>query len=97
MDSLLEGSVPESAPVSTVLDGTRDFFTPRTSEDEDQLLLEANIWVVKQGLPEGEFEYQLVDEDTGEFLAILDLAWPNGLQEGYSQPVALLIDEDQED
>ena len=96
MDSLLEGSVPESAPVSTVLDGTRDFFTPRTSEDEDQLLLEANIWVVKQGLPEGEFEYQLVDEDTGEFLAILDLAWPNGLQEGYSQPVALLIDEDQE-
>ena len=26
-------------------------------------------------------------------MAILDLAWPNGLQEGYSQPVALLIDE----
>jgi hypothetical protein len=29
-------------------------------------------------------------------LAYLDLAWPNGLQEGYSQPVALLIDEGKE-
>ena len=96
LDSLLEGWVPESEPVSTVLDGTMDFFNTRTSEDEDQLLQDANTWVIEQGLPEGEFEYQLVDEDTGEFLAIFDLAWPNGLQEGYSQPVALLIDEDQE-
>ena len=29
-------------------------------------------------------------------IAILDLAWPDGLQEGYSQPVALLIDENRE-
>ncbi|MFQ6114551.1 MAG: hypothetical protein ACE5NG_10785, partial [bacterium] len=28
--------------------------------------------------------------------AVLDLAWPNGLQEGFSQPEALLIDEDKE-
>ena len=27
---------------------------------------------------------------------MLDLAWPDGLQEGLSQPVALLIDEGQE-
>ena len=30
---------------------------------------------------------------TGSPLAILDLAWPNGLQEGYSAPVALLLEE----
>jgi hypothetical protein len=96
LDSLLEGSVPESAPESMGVDGTRDVFNPLSSEDDDRLLLEANIWVAEQGLPEGEFEFQLVDEETGEFLAILDLAWPNGLQEGYSQPVALLIDEDPE-
>lgn len=37
--------------------------------------------------------YELVDSESGEAVAILDLAWPNGLQEGFSQPVALLIDE----
>jgi len=29
-------------------------------------------------------------------LTVLDLAWPEGLQEGYSQPVALLLEEDRE-
>ena len=37
--------------------------------------------------------YELADTESGEAVAILDLAWPNGLQEGLSQPVALLIDE----
>jgi len=40
--------------------------------------------------------YELADPDTGEPLAILDLAWPEGLQQGYSGPVALLIDEGRE-
>ncbi len=47
-------------------------------------------------MPEGEFTYEIADQVTSEPLAILDLAWPNGLQEGYSQPVALLIDEERE-
>ena len=38
----------------------------------------------------------MANETTGEPLAVLDLAWPFGLQEGFSQPVALLIDEDPE-
>ena len=66
------------------------------SSDEEQVLLDMNIWIVEQGLPEGEFSYELVDEGTGELKAILDLAWPQGIQEGYSQPVVLLIDEDLE-
>ena len=41
-------------------------------------------------------EHELSDPETGEPLAILDLAWPNGLQEGYSEPVALLLGEGQE-
>ena len=44
-------------------------------------------------MPEGEYEYELVLPETGETLAILDLAWPDGLQQGLSQSVALLIDE----
>lgn len=96
LESLLEGSVPESEPVGSVLERTEELFATVSSDVEEQLLLEANIWVIEQGLPEGEFEYQIVDEDSGDLLAILDLAWPDGLQEGYSQPVALLIGEDAE-
>lgn len=56
--------------------------------------MQCNDWIRQQGLPPGEFLYELADPQTGAVLATLDLAWPNGLQEGYSQPVALLIDED---
>jgi len=63
------------------------------SEEEERLIKECNDWVIGQGLSEGEYMYELVDEETGEQLAIVDLAWPNGLQEGLSKPVALLIDE----
>ena len=38
--------------------------------------------------------YEVFEEATGELTAVLDLAWPDGLQAGYSQPVAVLIDED---
>jgi hypothetical protein len=64
-------------------------------DDEMQVLVEVNDWVVAQGLPDGELEYELVDEETGQPLAVLDLAWPNGLQEGLSRPVVLLIGEAQ--
>src|SRR5262245_37098043 len=36
---------------------------------------------------------ELDDPDTGGPLAVIDLAWPNGLQEGLSEPVALLLSE----
>ena len=38
----------------------------------------------------------MVVSETGQQLAVIDLAWPTGLQEGLSQPVALLIDEGHE-
>ena len=66
------------------------------SAEEERLIQECNAWVLAQGLPEGEYLYELADALTGEPLAVLDLAWPNGIQEGYSQPVALLIDEGRE-
>jgi len=62
------------------------------SDEEEQLLIQCNDWITQQELPEGELGYELVDEN-GQTIAILDLAWPDGLQEGLSQPVALLIDE----
>lgn len=47
---------------------------------------------MQQELPEGELIHELADPDTGEPLALIDLAWPNGLQESTCQSVALLLD-----
>ena len=66
------------------------------SDEEERTIQQCNDWVIQKGLPDGEYMYELADPDSGEPLAILDLAWPNGLQEGYSQPIALLIDESRE-
>lgn len=64
-----------------------------TGEAEEEALKRLNDWVEAQGLPRGILAYELADADTGRQLALLDLAWPNGLQEGLSQPVAVLLDE----
>jgi len=39
------------------------------------------------------FGSELTDLESGEPLAVLDLAWPEGLQAEQSEPVALLLDE----
>lgn len=63
-------------------------------EDEEEQLLATNIWISEAGLPEGEMLYELVDEESGQLLALLDLAWPEGIQVGLSDPVALLLNEE---
>ena len=97
LESLVSGSVPEQKikkdilkEETTVIPGSIE------SKEEEQLIKECNDWVISQGLPEGELRYELVDYKTGMPLANLDLAWPKGLQEGLSEPVALLIDEGRE-
>ena len=63
------------------------------TEEEEREIRECNEWAVSQGLPDGKYTYELCDPDSGEPLAIIDLAWPEGLQPGYSQPVVLLLNE----
>ena len=41
----------------------------------------------------GRIDRSHVDESSGEGLAVFDLAWPEGLQPGFSQPVAILLNE----
>ncbi len=62
-------------------------------EEEEQQLEELNDWVEQQGLPRGELAFDFSDADTGEQRAVFDLAWPSGLQEKLSQPVAVLLNE----
>lgn len=67
-----------------------------SSEEEEAELNAINAWVVDQGLPEGVIAFDHADEETGEQIAIFDLAWPNGLQEELSQRVAVLLNEGEE-
>jgi hypothetical protein len=55
---------------------------------------ELNDWVESQGLPRGTVSYDFADQQSGEQRAVFDLAWPSGLQEEVSQPVAVLLNED---
>ena len=49
---------------------------------------------MREGLPEGELLYEVVDPETGALLALLDLVWPEGIQTRYSEPVAQLLNEE---
>ncbi len=64
-----------------------------SSKEEEEELLVLNQWVKEHHLPQGIMSYDFSDPATGEQIAIFDLAWPNGLQEGLSQPVAVLLNE----
>ena len=61
--------------------------------EEEAILNAINQWLSDQGLPAGFIEHELSHPESGDPVAILDLAWPNGIQEGFSDPVALLLDE----
>jgi len=50
-------------------------------------------WAEERGLPSPQLGYELADADTGALLAVIDVAWSDGLQEGLSQPVAVLLEE----
>lgn len=65
-----------------------------SSPEEEAELEELNAWVEAQGLPRGIIAYDLADPESGQQQAVLDLAWPNGIQEELSQPVAVLLNED---
>lgn len=94
LETLWRGEVPEEAVEVRVVE-----WEPAAvpggigGEEEEDLLIEVNEWVTRQGLPEGEFLFELADPDTGEAYGVLDLAWPDGLQEGLSGAVALLLNE----
>lgn len=94
LNSLLTGKAEQVASVPAVLELRREPIASNVPlEDEEQAIIDTAEWVHQQGLPAGEMLYELADPNTGEPLALFDLAWPEGLQEGLSQPVALLLNE----
>jgi hypothetical protein len=86
--SWLEGALRSSASISinSVAGGI-------TSEEEEEEIENLNKWVQSQGLPRGEQSFDFADPINGEHQAIFDLAWPSGIQEELSSPVAVLLNE----
>ena len=64
-----------------------------TSYDEEAECEAVNEWVEARGLPRGQMAFDYTDPETGRQLAVFDIAWPDGLQLGLSQPAALLLEE----
>ena len=95
-DLLHDASTVEPAPVTEQLAPPPEVVPGGIEDAEEEATLRAlNEWLRGHGLPEGQIEHELAHAETGDPLAILDLAWPNGLQEGFSEPVALLLGEEQ--
>ena len=65
-----------------------------TSEEEEAELEALNDWVESKGLPRGVASFDFADPATGEQQAAFDIAWPSGIQEELSQPVAVLLNEE---
>lgn len=85
----LEGTPVSATVASPVVGGI-------TSEEEEQQLEALNEWIEAKGLPRGALSYDFADPNTGQQRAVFDLAWPSGIQEELTQPVAVLINEGNE-
>ncbi|MDE2731619.1 MAG: DUF262 domain-containing protein [Bacteroidota bacterium] len=80
---------PAEAPVKQVSGGVAD-------DEEQEQIDDLRDWMDSHGLSRGQLSYELADSATGDQLAVLDLAWPSGIQPGLTEPVAVLLDEPME-
>lgn len=64
-----------------------------SGEEEERQIEELNDWMSVHGLPRGIVAFDFADPSTGEQKAVFDLAWPVGIQEELSEPVAVLLNE----
>jgi len=96
MENLLHGDTRWLAGHAPTVPTVTPVGSGITSEQEEEQLEALNAWMDAQGLPCGVLAYDFADEATGEQKAVFDLAWPNGIQEELSQPVAVLLNESTE-
>jgi len=94
MEELLHGDNRWLAGPASAVQTTISVGGGIASEEEEQEIQEINDWVESQDLPRGIVSYDFSDPQSGEQQAVFDLAWPSGLQEALSQPVAVLLNEE---
>jgi hypothetical protein len=96
MEELLHGDNRWFAGAAAVVPAATPVGAGVTSEEEEEQLGAINEWMEAQGLPRGVLAYDFSDDATGKQKGVFDLAWPNGIQEELSQPVAVLLNESAE-
>lgn len=67
-----------------------------TSYEEDPELEDLVRLSIDLGIAAPEVNYEITDAESGEILAMADLAWPDGIQPGLTEPVAFLLERDEE-
>ena len=88
LDSLNSGSL-----ISSTVTTTTTSVAPVVVDDADEEILAVEAWIKERSLKTGTRNHEIVDADSGEVWHI-DLAWPNGIQEGLTPPLALLLNPD---
>ena len=91
LNDLLSGSI-EQGSVQDYANRTLDQNASDAEASEEDIIMDVSMWMEEQGLNAGEMYYDLSDE-SGKQLATIDIAWPDGIQSGLSEPVALLLGE----
>lgn len=86
LDSLFNDSLYHEVEIE------KNISTEPTTNEEEEMIIDLSIWMEENGLDSGELNYEVIDENENN-IAIFDLAWPDGVQEGLSKPVAVLIEE----
>lgn len=94
MEELLHGDTRWLSTAALVSTSSAAATGGISSEHEDAEIATLNQWVVSQGLRQGTIAFDLSDPESGEQKAVLDLAWPLGIQEELTQPVAVLLNEE---
>lgn len=96
MEELLHGDTKWIAESAEIVKPEIQVLGSISDEEEEQQLNELNEWMVEQGLPEGQLSFEYSDPNTGEQIAVFDLAWPKGVQENLSDPAVVLLNEGEE-
>ena len=86
LNSLYNGQITEVVIQSFA---AKQFHDSCPEEEEIEAM---SAWMTSHGLNEGVANFELLD-DSGNTVAIIDLAWPQGVQHGLSAPLALLLNE----
>jgi hypothetical protein len=94
MEELLHGENRWFESSAPILSADTHISGGITSQEEEQDISNLNDWMSRQGLTQGVVGFDHSDPVSGEQKAVFDLAWPNGIQEELSQPVAVLLNED---
>ena len=97
LQQLGSGNIAETEGTASVLERPAESIPGRIegAEEEEQLLA-CMAWLGgTRSCLSANLEFQLVNEADNQVVAVLDLAWEDGIQTGLSHPVALLIDEDE--